>query len=585
MFHGAVIEYLSKKGVTSLNEVNAFLASLSPAVIETKNGQWNDYSPHPLSLESYEVFPSFNAAVDAFYTALSTKREDNRVHEMETEARKKIQAVEREQQGRIAGLEKQCECCLDKAHLLEANLQLTEQALTACKAAMDAGMDWQSFEGLIAEERRRGTPSAQIIAGLDLGKGTVSLRVEETLIDVKVNASVHANITAYYTQRKTLQEKLARTRKANAAAVKSAEAKIRHDLAQTKAHQYRLVLMKQVKRTWWFEKFAWFLSSDGYLVIAGKDAQQNEQLVKKYMRPWDVYVHADISGAGSIVVRNHTRDAKELPPRTMAEAGTASLCQSRAWSAKIVTSAWWVRAEQVSKTAPSGEYLGTGSFMIRGAKNFLPPMPMVYGITFAFVADETLKAKRKEEREQQTMREEDTEMEERTARYLSMMEQQHRSRTPTASEDEDGASGESSDEGEEVPMVEHIESDALLLNPRVDDISHLLYAIPMSAPYSTLNHALLRSKLVPAGGTMVKKGKLVKTVINIALQDLDNEQKYSEEQRKNLKEMIKSIPEQDITHCIPSDAKLAGSAVDIAKAKAKPAAATKTASKKGNRRK
>jgi hypothetical protein len=28
---------------------------------------------------------------------------------------------------------------------------------------------------------------------------------------------------------------------------------------------------------------------------------------------------------------------------------------------------------QVSKTAPTGEYLPTGSFMIRGKKNFLPP--------------------------------------------------------------------------------------------------------------------------------------------------------------------------------------------------------------------
>ena len=127
----------------------------------------------------------------------------------------------------------------------------------------------------------------------------------------------------------------------------------------------------------------------------------------------------------------------ELPPRTMAEAGTASLCQSRAWSAKIVTSAWWVRAEQVSKTAPSGEYLGTGSFMIRGTKNFLPPMPMVYGITFVFVADDTLRAKRKEEREQRVGGDEDKEMEERSARYLSMIEQQQRSRTPTASEGEE----------------------------------------------------------------------------------------------------------------------------------------------------
>ena len=59
------------------------------------------------------------------------------------------------------------------------------------------------------------------------------------------------------------------------------------------------------------------------------------------------------------------------------QAGQACVCRSQAWDAKIVTSAWWVHYDQVSKTAPTGEYLPTGSFMIRGRKNFLPPHPLV----------------------------------------------------------------------------------------------------------------------------------------------------------------------------------------------------------------
>ncbi len=39
---------------------------------------------------------------------------------------------------------------------------------------------------------------------------------------------------------------------------------------------------------------------------------------------------------------------------------------------------------QVSKTAPTGEYLTTGSFMVRGRKNFLPPQPLVFGFGFMF---------------------------------------------------------------------------------------------------------------------------------------------------------------------------------------------------------
>jgi len=61
--------------------------------------------------------------------------------------------------------------------------------------------------------------------------------------------------------------------------------------------------------------------------------------------------------------------ASPVPPKTLNEAGTMAICHSAAWDAKVVTSAWWVRHDQVSKTAPSGEYLSTGSFLIRGFWN------------------------------------------------------------------------------------------------------------------------------------------------------------------------------------------------------------------------
>ena len=42
----------------------------------------------------------------------------------------------------------------------------------------------------------------------------------------------------------------------------------------------------------------------------------------------------------------------------------------------MVMSAWWVESHQVSKTATTGEYLTVGSFMVRGKKNFLPPVQL-----------------------------------------------------------------------------------------------------------------------------------------------------------------------------------------------------------------
>ncbi len=38
----------------------------------------------------------------------------------------------------------------------------------------------------------------------------------------------------------------------------------------------------KIKHKEWFEKFRWFVSSDGFLVVAGKDAVSNEVLIKKH---------------------------------------------------------------------------------------------------------------------------------------------------------------------------------------------------------------------------------------------------------------------------------------------------------------
>jgi uncharacterized protein YpmB len=55
-------------------------------------------------------------------------------------------------------------------------------------------------------------------------------------------------------------------------ALKAAEKKAR--VAIKEVHIKANIL--KVRKTLWFEKFYWFISSDNYLVISGRDAQQNE---------------------------------------------------------------------------------------------------------------------------------------------------------------------------------------------------------------------------------------------------------------------------------------------------------------------
>lgn len=126
------------------------------------------------------------------------------------------------------------------------------------------------------------------------------------------------------------------------------------------------------QKIFWFERFRWFISSDGNIVIGGKDAKTNDFIVKKYLKEKDRYAHADISGAPSIIVKNRGVYEEELPisDKTLEEACTFAASFSKAWKQFAEAQAYWVNPEQVSKTAQSGEFVPHGAFIIRGKRNY-----------------------------------------------------------------------------------------------------------------------------------------------------------------------------------------------------------------------
>lgn len=60
-----------------------------------------------------------------------------------------------------------------------------------------------------------------------------------------------------------------------------------------------------------------------FVVIAGRDMMQNELLVKRYMKSGDLYVHADIHGASSVIIKNPSNEP--VPPKTLNEAGVMAI--------------------------------------------------------------------------------------------------------------------------------------------------------------------------------------------------------------------------------------------------------------------
>ena len=124
----------------------------------------------------------------------------------------------------------------------------------------------------------------------------------------------------------------------------------------------------------WYEKFRWFTSSDGFLVVAGKDTVSNEVLVKKYTVQEDAVFHAEISGAPFVVVK---AEGKTISEQTLREAGEFAASFSRAWRENAGSAdVYWVKQDQLSKSGPSGESVPHGAFAVVGKRNWTRSVPL-----------------------------------------------------------------------------------------------------------------------------------------------------------------------------------------------------------------
>src|SRR2546427_6889322 len=186
-------------------------------------------------------------------------------------------------------------------------------------------------------------------------------------VTLDYDKDVTANAQAFYDRRKDAQLKAQR--------VEEAIAKTREEMDAAKAKAVKATKKPRIKATkaMWFEAYRWTFSADGLLILGGRDARTNDQLVKKHLKEGDRYAHADIHGAPSTVIK----DGARAPETTLREACEFALAYSKAWSAGLASgSAYWVLPEQVSKQAESGEFLPRGAFVIRGKRNYIHDLPV-----------------------------------------------------------------------------------------------------------------------------------------------------------------------------------------------------------------
>ncbi|CEL01089.1 hypothetical protein ASPCAL00681 [Aspergillus calidoustus] len=373
-------------------------------------------------------FPSMNATVDEYFSSIESQKLESRLTEREEVAKKKLDSLRQEHQKRIGALEQAQDLHIRKASAIQDNVYRVQEAMDAVNGLIAQGMDWVEIARLIEMEQSRGNPVARIIKlPLKLYENTITLLLREAgdegdeeeelfssdesdesedeeeeeqtntqrssealTIDIDLGQSPWANATQYYDQKRVAAVKAERTTQSSAKALKSHERKVKDDLKRNLKQEKQV--LRPSRNPFWFEKFLFFISSEGYLVLGGRDAMQSELLYRRHLRKGDIFIHADLEGATPIIVKNRGgASSSSISPTTLSQAGNLCLATSTAWDSKAIMSAYWVDASQVSKTAEAGDLLPVGEFLIKGEKNFLAPSQLVLGFAVMFqVSKESL---------------------------------------------------------------------------------------------------------------------------------------------------------------------------------------------------
>ena len=124
----------------------------------------------------------------------------------------------------------------------------------------------------------------------------------------------------------------------------------------------------QINQGKWYHQYYWWYTKNGFLVVGGKNANDNEILVKNYLREKDYYFHSDEPGSGSFILFVEEKLPEVIDLHETSE-GVFSL--SKYWNIANSGKIFHVHGNQVSKTPPTGLSLSKGSFMIYGKKEYI----------------------------------------------------------------------------------------------------------------------------------------------------------------------------------------------------------------------
>jgi predicted ribosome quality control (RQC) complex YloA/Tae2 family protein len=369
-----------QEGLQSLL-ANVAAARFEPRIVLNEDGSFLDVVPFQLKrYETYKSrpFSSFDEALDEFYLRVTAAEKaadtGTRVDELRREA-EKLRRVVAEQEQALREAEVKAEQDKQVGDLIYVHSVEIQTLLDRFAAARVAGRDLKSVASETSPVEKSGDKSEVMVEGFDARNIEVNVRVGAVRFSVSLRRSLFENAAEFYGRGKKAKQKAAGALAAleeSRRKLDEAEQRMKAAAAEQLAKPVEVMeelVKRRVEGKEWYEKFRWFISSDGFLVVAGKDAVSNEVLIKKHVEKDDVVFHADVTGAPFVVVKAEGKTPSE---QTLREGGDFAAAFSRAWREGLgAVDVYWVKPDQLSKTGLSGEYVAHGAFAVVGKRNWL----------------------------------------------------------------------------------------------------------------------------------------------------------------------------------------------------------------------
>ncbi|RLE59843.1 MAG: hypothetical protein DRN53_06690, partial [Thermoprotei archaeon] len=297
----------------------------TPLVITTKSGELKLRTLEFMidkEVSSKEYFPSLNAAIENVYfkrilekiKASTTARSRKLLEDMY----RKIEAQKRA----LREVEERVQVLFRVARVLSTHLH-TIQEIIEKVSEMIMNKKLEEAQVLVRSTLKN-ILKRDVQVKILPDKKIVQITVNSAKIQLDPKLSAGVNISRIYDEVKSLRKSSERIRHAIEETRKRIEELEKEVIEVEESIEEKVTRRDKA----WYERFRWFITSNGFLVIAGRDRKQNEVIVKKYMEPHDIVLHADIYGSPITTIKT---GGKNVSSKDIEEAAEFTAVFSRAW--------------------------------------------------------------------------------------------------------------------------------------------------------------------------------------------------------------------------------------------------------------